>query len=288
MKKPKIPRKSVSVYFLCALALLAIGLFFWQNALAAYQIQFELPGAAAGTEFSEPASYIRYFFIFGLSLLAFLAVTTIAAGGVIYITAGSLTKVDQAKDLIKGAIFGLILLMGSYLILYTLGGQQLTNLTAPALDRYNIDAPDAGLEYTASQIKSSSLIKGPYADLINKYAGKYNLDPNFVKAVIQAESGGNPSAKSSAGACGLMQLMPVHNLSNCLNPEENIAAGTKFLAALSRRYNSDQSKMLAAYNWGPGNLERKCGGDPTGCSRLPSETKIYLSRVSRYYNEFSS
>ncbi len=285
--KNKLPRKLIIFSFFCSLAFLLAGLFPWQSVLAAYQIQFALPGAPAGTSFSDPAQYIRYFFIFGLSLLAFLAVVTIATGGVMYITAGSLTNVERAKDMLKGAIFGLVLLLGSYLILYTLD-PRVINLTAPVLDRYDIPSPHAGLEFSTSQIKSSGLAKGDYADLINKYAQKYNLDPNLVKAIIQAESSGDPNALSSVGACGLMQLMPAHNVSNCQDPEANIAAGTKFLSALSRRYNGDQSKMLAAYNWGPGNLERKCGSDPIGCSKLPSETKTYLGRVSRYQSEFAS
>ncbi len=280
-----MPRINYKFFKFCII-LFFFGLFFRQDVFAAYQIQIPLPDAAAGTSFSDPAAYIRHFFIFGLSLLAFLTVAVITTGGIMYITAGSLTSVDRAKEMIKSAVFGLFLLLGSYLLVFTLD-PAVTNLSAVYLNRYNL-APHEGKDFSDEAIQKSSLAKGAYAEYINKYTQKYNLDPNLVKAIIQAESGGDPNAQSQAGACGLMQLMPVHKVSNCNDPEENIAAGTKFLSYLSERYKGDQNKILAAYNWGPGNLEKKCGGDPSGCSKLPKETETYIKKVTRYKSNFSS
>ena len=116
-----------------------------------------------------------------------------------------------------------------------------------------------------------------YAGLIQTYAAKHGLDPKLVRAVIQTESGGNPRAISPAGAMGLMQLMPanVHEagISDGLDPEQNIAAGTQQLSDLLKEYGGDLDLALAGYNAGPGNV-RKYGGVPPF-----RETQNYIRKV---------
>ncbi len=119
--------------------------------------------------------------------------------------------------------------------------------------------------------------------LIQKAANRYGVDPGLIKAVIKAESNFNARAVSHAGAQGLMQLMPATakglGVTDSFNPEQNIMGGTKFLKSLLDRYNGDIDSALAAYNWGPGNVDRRP-------ERMPRETKEYLVRVKQYYNQY--
>ena len=94
-------------------------LVFSLPALAAYEIEFPLPNMPAQAA-SDPAVYISYFFIFGLGLVGFLAVAAIVVGGIMYMTGGTVGKVDRAKQIIWGAVTGVVLLLCSYLLLYTI------------------------------------------------------------------------------------------------------------------------------------------------------------------------
>ena len=121
--------------------------------------------------------------------------------------------------------------------------------------------------------------------IIAKASKRYGIDAGLIKAVIKAESGFNPNAVSTAGARGLMQLMPGTakdlGVSNSFDPEQNIMAGTRFLRKLLNRYDGDIDSTLAAYNWGPGNVDK----NP---DRLPRETRNYLVRVKQFYGGYAT
>jgi soluble lytic murein transglycosylase-like protein len=119
--------------------------------------------------------------------------------------------------------------------------------------------------------------------IIAKASRRYGVDVGLIKAVIKAESNFNPQAVSHAGAQGLMQLMPATarslGVSNSFDPEQNVMAGTRFLSDMLQRYNGDLDSALAAYNWGPGNVDKRP-------DRLPRETRDYLSRVKQLYTSY--
>ena len=113
-----------------------------------------------------------------------------------------------------------------------------------------------------------------YQKLIDLYADQHNVAAALIAAVIVAESGGDPNAESSAGAAGLMQLMPQTadslGVTDRLSPEQNIEAGTKYLSMLIDRYDGDLNKVLAAYNAGPTAVTN---------NQLPQETQKYVPKV---------
>lgn len=121
--------------------------------------------------------------------------------------------------------------------------------------------------------------------IISKASRKYGVDVGLIKAVIQAESDFNPQAVSHAGARGLMQLMPATARSlgvhDSFDPEQNVMGGTRFLKDMLQRYNGNVDSALAAYNWGPGNVDKRA-------DHLPRETRDYLARVKQLYAAHSA
>lgn len=107
------------------------------------------------------------------------------------------------------------------------------------------------------------------------------IDPNLVKSVIKQESGFNPGAISHAGAQGLMQLMPstakAMGVFNPMNPYQNLKGGVKYLASMMNKFGGSIQKALAAYNAGPGAVE-KYGNIPPY-----KETQNYVESIMRDY-----
>ncbi|MBN8998568.1 MAG: lytic transglycosylase domain-containing protein [Rhizobiales bacterium] len=118
-----------------------------------------------------------------------------------------------------------------------------------------------------------------YADQIAEASRRFGIPATWIRAVMRAESAGNPRARSTAGAKGLMQIMPMtwaelsvrHRLgSDPYDPRDNILAGAAYLRELRDRYGSPG--FLAAYNAGPGRYEASLNGRP-----LPAETRAYVA-----------
>ncbi|MBI4412583.1 MAG: lytic transglycosylase domain-containing protein [Deltaproteobacteria bacterium] len=118
-----------------------------------------------------------------------------------------------------------------------------------------------------------------YSPMIEKAAHKYNVDPNLVAGLIKQESGYNPNAVSKAGAMGLMQLMPgtarSMGVRDPMNAEQNIDGGTKYLRQMLDKFGGDVKLALAAYNAGPGAVQ-KYG------NKIPpyKETQHYVKAVT--------
>ena len=126
----------------------------------------------------------------------------------------------------------------------------------------------------------------PFGSIIYREAKKNNVRPELVAAVVQAESRFKPTARSGAGAVGLMQLVPKTGrwmgARDLTNPAQNVAAGAKYLKYLSERFDGNETKMIAAYNAGEGNVKRFGGVPPF------RETRKYVQKVQNYEEEFKN
>jgi soluble lytic murein transglycosylase len=127
---------------------------------------------------------------------------------------------------------------------------------------------------------STRLVEPPQADLlplIERHAFARGLDPRLVRAVVQAESGYNRYAVSVKGAQGLMQLMPETArelaVEDPFDPSDNLRGGTEYLYRMIQRFDGRIEHALAAYNAGPGAVERYGGVPPY------RETRDYVARV---------
>lgn len=122
------------------------------------------------------------------------------------------------------------------------------------------------------------------SNLVQGASSQNDVPPGLVRAIVMAESAGDPSAVSTAGAQGLMQLMPGTSsgcgIANPFNPNENVQCGTAYLKSLLVRYHNNVELAVAAYNAGPGAVD-KYGGVPPY-----AETRAYVARVMAAYQSF--
>ena len=124
----------------------------------------------------------------------------------------------------------------------------------------------------------------PYDAEITAAAQRNGLDPALLKALVRQESNFNPGATSPAGAMGLTQLMPATaaglGVTNPSDPAQNLEGGAKYLKQQLDRFGGDVAKALAAYNAGPGAVQ-KYGGVPPY-----AETQNYVQRVQANAEQF--
>lgn len=157
----------------------------------------------------------------------------------------------------------------------------LYNLIFELLNKYLVEGDVNASADKSVSVKTSTAEQGKFADIIQQAAEKFKVDPRLIEAVIKAESNFNPQAKSSAGAMGLMQLMPGTaaglGVQNPFDPIENINGGVKLLHRLLEKYNQNIPLALAAYNAGSGAVDQYGGIPPY------AETKLYVQRVLQYY-----
>ena len=141
----------------------------------------------------------------------------------------------------------------------------------------NIESNDEKSNANSGRRKDDS----GFLDLIESSGKKYEIEIDLIRAIIEVESGGNPLALSSAGAAGLMQLMPITakelGVTDRFDPEQNIDSGTRYLRRLIDRFGSAEL-ALWAYNAGPTAVES---------GRMPEETQEYVPRVLLLKNSLS-
>ncbi len=146
--------------------------------------------------------------------------------------------------------------------------------------------PAAGGVATISTAAPNGTDSASIAGLIQEVSLATGVPQSLISAVVQAESGGDPRAVSSAGAKGLMQLTDgtaaAYGVQDVFDPAQNLLGGASFLRSLMQRYNGNERLALAAYNAGPGAVDRYGGVPPY------SETQAYVRRVLLYQQQYAN
>lgn len=149
-------------------------------------------------------------------------------------------------------------------------------LTRP-VTKVNANIYSAQAETGAEKISTREQIK----NIVFRAAKKHGVDEKLVNALIKQESGFNPNAKSKVGAMGLMQLMPATakglGVTNPMDSEQNVEGGVKYLKSMLNKYNGNVILALAAYNAGPGAVDKYDGVPPY------KETQNYVKSILANY-----
>lgn len=160
-------------------------------------------------------------------------------------------------------------------------------LTGKEVIYIDVARADATKETTSSNKAAEtadSMKKTKYDAYFKAAAKKYNVSESLLKAIAKAESNFNPKDVSSAGAMGVMQLMPETakslGVKDPFDPEQNIMGGAKCISQKLKEFNGDVRLALAAYNAGSGAVKRNGG--------VPSYCKTYVSRVLSYKSAFET
>lgn len=144
-----------------------------------------------------------------------------------------------------------------------------------------VNLKNALTEATAVQANTQQTSKAQILNVVSQISKKHGVDEKLVQALIKQESGFNPKAKSKSGAIGLMQLMPAtaRNLGvkDPYNTVQNVEGGVKYLKSMLNKYNGNVILALAAYNAGPGAVDKYSGVPPY------QETQNYVKNILANY-----
>ena len=209
-----------------------------------------------------------------VATLALLITAVPASAEIIFLTSGRTLSVKSHA--IEGDSIILTLRSGGQV---TCDKNLIEKIEADEVPYVDSDAPKSSDVPAADQQADRPTLAGtPYAELIAAASQAHGVDPMLVKALIQVESGYRPKARSPKGAVGLMQIMPAtareYKVRNPFDPKANIEAGVKHLRSLLERFGRERTELaLAAYNAGPGAVERFNGVPPY------RETRNYVARI---------
>ena len=150
----------------------------------------------------------------------------------------------------------------------------------PNVKKTSLNLPFGSLSKISTNEKPSST-KEAILGYVKNACEKYGVEEKLIKALIKQESVFNPNAISKAGAQGLMQLMPATakslGVKDAMNPQQNIEGGVKYLKQMLDKYHGNKILALAAYNAGPGAVDKYDGVPPY------KETQNYVKSILANY-----
>jgi len=145
-----------------------------------------------------------------------------------------------------------------------------------------LSEPPKAIPGPAPAAAAANLSPADLHEMLVRAGSSHNIDVDLLASVVKAESGGNARAVSSAGAQGLMQLMPgtaaTLGVHDSFQPEQNVRGGSAYLDSLLTQYHDNLALALAAYNAGPAAVARYHGIPPY------AETRAYIARVIHEFN----
>lgn len=257
------------------------------------------------------AEYMIGWYNYLIGIIGIIALVSIAVGGVLWVTSGGNPgKIGNAKNWITNALFGLVVALLSYTILYIINADLVIWKPLKLIRVEEVPivfTSGGGSVINLQQYGGKASFKNnisTYDDLLKKYAAQFNVDCTLAKAHMMAESGGRPGAVSSVGAQGLMQLMPTTaknlGVTNPTDPEQSIMGGIKYMSQLKTTAcngstsnsvcdTSNTKYRIAAYNGGPGANKPSVtcvGATFWECSANKgyAETRNYVNTVISNYN----
>jgi hypothetical protein len=212
-------------------------------------------------------------FLPAAALFALIVVEAPASAEIVFLSSGRTLSVKAHR--LDGDNIVLTLRSGGEV---TCNKDLITKIDQDEVPYIDPDAPKAPEPVRTTDADQENLLEGtPYAEIIAAASEAQGVNPMLVRAVIQVESKFRPTARSRKGAMGLMQLMPAtareYNVRNPFEPKANIEAGIKHLKTLIDRFGSSIELGLAAYNAGPGAVEKFIGIPPY------RETRDYVRRI---------
>ena len=213
-------------------------------------------------------------FLLAVAVVALLAPAVRASAEIVFLSSGRTLSVKGHK--LDGDNIVLTLRSGGEV---TCDKDLITKIEPDEVPYIDPDAPKAQPATAPAAVEQdgSPLDGTPYGEIIASVSEAEGVNPMLVRALIQVESKFRPTARSRKGAMGLMQLMPStareYNVRNPFEPKANIEAGIKHLKTLIDRFGSSVELALAAYNAGPGAVEKFNGVPPY------RETRDYVTRI---------
>lgn len=180
-------------------------------------------------------------------------------------------KTDATQNQLKDVSFDKVLQAGAKAKF----GDLLTNPATRVNAKIYTDTANSTVQ------KADYTTKSKIKELISRVSQKHGVDEKLVNALVNQESGFNPNAKSKVGAMGLMQLMPSTakglGVTNPMDPEQNVEGGVKYLKSMLDKYHGNVILALAAYNAGPGAVDKYDGVPPY------KETQNYVKSILSSY-----
>ena len=162
-------------------------------------------------------------------------------------------------------------------------GQKLEEIPMILNNKYVSSTKSSGsMLYNRSDADMKKIYKA-----VNAASEKYGVDSNLILAIIKQESDFNPYSTSSAGATGLMQIMPQNfahtGITDGYDLEQNINGGTKLFKEYLNKFDGNAEMALMAYNGGPGTMQKRGVSSTTDLYKMPQETQNYVPKVMGYY-----
>jgi hypothetical protein len=232
---------------------------------------FRPRGKNRNREYAEP---MRFTFKLVFAALAFAGVASSARGGERVLLANGFDMHCNHHAQV-GSQMRLYLTTGdsSYI---ELRPEQITGFeTVP-------DPPPTAAPVAITPARDAKLSPADLHEMLAEASEEHNLDADLLASVVKAESNGDARAVSRAGARGLMQLMPKtaveHGVNDSFRADENVRGGSAYLNELLVRYHDNIALALAAYNAGPGAVDKYHGIPPY------RETRVYVARVIHEFN----